>query len=282
MAARPGAASGPRESETIELHADWDGPPPPGGRTLVLLHGFTGDAATWDPVREGLRRWGSTLALDLIGHGGSPAPAALEPYRMEACVAQVLAALERREIGRAWLVGYSLGGRVALSVAARHPKRVAGLILESASPGLADAAERAERVREDEALAADILAHGVPAFVARWSERPMFGDIQRLPPERQAAVRAQRLRNSAAGLAQSLRGMGSGAMEPLWERLAALDMPALLLAGEEDGKFVAIARQMQALLPQARLGVIPAARHTPHLTQPAEWLRQVSGFFESV
>ncbi len=276
------AASGPHGSAAIELHADWDGPPPPGGRTLVLLHGFSGDASTWDPVRAGLRRWGSTLAVDLVGHGRSPQPAALQPYRMGACVAQVLAALDRHDIGQAWLVGYSMGGRVALSAAAEHPQRVAGLILESASPGLADAAERAARMREDADLAADILARGVPAFVAQWTERPMFRDFKRLPPERQAALRAQRLGNSALGLANSLRGMGTGAMDALWERLAALRVPALLLAGEEDAKFVEIARRMQAQLPQAQLGLIPAARHAPHVTQPAEWLREVNRFFESL
>ena len=99
---------------------------------------------------------------------------------------------------------------------------------------------------------------------------------------KQAALRAQRLRNSALGLANSLRGMGPGAMEPVWERLASLDVPALLLAGEADVKFAEIGRRMAALLPQARLSVIPDARHTPHLTQPAEWLRQVNAFFESV
>jgi 2-succinyl-6-hydroxy-2,4-cyclohexadiene-1-carboxylate synthase len=265
----------------IELHADWDGPAAPGERTLVLLHGFTGDTTTWDIVRPGLRRWGKTLALDLIGHGQSPKPEDLAPYHMGACVDQVLAALDRRNIHLAWFVGYSMGGRVALHFAVTHPERVAGLILESTSPGFTDASARAARVKEDHDLAEGIIAWGVPAFVEQWLDRPLFAGFKNLPAEQQARQRAQRLRNDPVGLANSLRGMGTGSMEPVWDTLTILSMPVLILAGQRDSKFVETAKQMQAQLPHAHLQLFSASGHTPHVTDPGPWMREVDRFFET-
>jgi 2-succinyl-6-hydroxy-2,4-cyclohexadiene-1-carboxylate synthase len=266
----------------IELHADWDGAAEAGARTLVLLHGFTGDTTTWDPVRDGLRRWGKTLALDLIGHGQSPQPGDVAEYTMDACADQVLAALDRHSIRCPWLVGYSMGGRVALTIAARRPERVAGLILESTSPGIEDAEARAARVREDAALAEGILARGVPAFVTQWLDKPMFADHQRLSAERRDAQRAQRLGNSPLGLANSLRGMGTGSMAPVWQEFAAFRMPVLILAGRLDAKFAGIAERMRALLPQARLHVFAGSGHTPHVTEPEAWMQQVDDFFQGL
>jgi len=263
----------------LALHADGDGPPPPGGRTLVLLHGFTGDGSTWQPLRGGLRRWGSTLAVDLVGHGRSPAPPELEHYRMEACLEQVLAVLRRLHVGAAWWVGYSMGGRVALQLAARHPECVQGLVLLSTTAGTDDPAARAQRIREDEALADSIEAQGVPAFIARWLERPMFAGLQGLAPEARERQRTQRLGNSALGLANSLRGMGSGAMEPVWQPLAGLRVPTLILCGAEDAKFVQAARRLHGQWPHARLREVAGAGHALHVTHAREVLAAVDEFF---
>ncbi|MFI5400693.1 MAG: 2-succinyl-6-hydroxy-2,4-cyclohexadiene-1-carboxylate synthase [SAR324 cluster bacterium] len=266
----------------IDLHADWDGPAAAGERTLVLLHGFTGDTTTWDPVRDGLRRWGKTLALDLVGHGKSPKPDDVASYTMEACVDQVLAALDRRDIRRAWFVGYSMGGRVALTIAARHPERTAGLILESTSPGLEDAQARAARAADDAHLAEGIAARGIPVFVEKWLKQPLFADLKELPPEQQAVQRVQRLRNTPVGLANSLRGMGTGSMEPLWDALGRWRMPVLILAGRKDAKFAETARRMQALLSHAQLHLFPASGHAPHVTEPGQWMQPVDAFFQSL
>jgi len=266
----------------IELHADWDGPAAAGERTLVLLHGFTGDTTTWDSVRAGLRRWGKTLALDLVGHGKSPKPDDAASYTMEACVEQVLAALDRRGIRRAWFVGYSMGGRVALTIAARHPERAEGLILESTSPGLEDAQARAARAADDARLAGDIAERGVPDFVERWLQQPLFADLAELPPAQRAEQRAQRLRNTPVGLANSLRGMGTGSMEPVWDALGRWRMPVLILAGRKDAKFAETARRMQALLSRARLHLFPASGHAPHVTEPRQWIEPLDAFFQSL
>ncbi|MBI4081128.1 MAG: 2-succinyl-6-hydroxy-2,4-cyclohexadiene-1-carboxylate synthase [Candidatus Lambdaproteobacteria bacterium] len=264
----------------IRLHAECDAPAP-GRPVLVLLHGFTGDGTTWEPVREGLRRRGRTVAVELLGHGRSPAPDDVAPYRMEACLDQLEALLARLGIGPAWWVGYSMGGRVALQVGVRKPHLVAGLVLESATPGLESPAERAERVAADEALAAGIGRDGLEAFVERWTALPMFEGLTRLPAGRKAALRAQRLRNAPQGLANSLRGMGTGSMPSAWGALGRLAVPTLLLAGGRDAKFVAIARAMAGLIPGSTLALIPEAGHNVHEEAPEPYLRAVEAFFAS-
>ncbi len=161
------------------------------------------------------------------------------------------------------LAGYSMGGRVALHAALMlKPER---LILIGASPGLEDPAERAARRAADEALAARIEQIGVEAFAAEWGAQPLFAGQA---PRVAAAANADRLRNTPAGLAAALRGLGTGVMEPLWERLPELTMPVTLIAGERDEKFRALAERMAARLPDARLHVIAATGHAPQLEDP--------------
>lgn len=265
----------------IELHGDWDGPPAADRPVLVLVHGFTGSGASWNAVREGLREIGATLTVDLLGHGASPAPEAVEPYSMPACLDQLEALLGRLGLSRAWWVGYSMGGRVVLQMAAHKPALVEGLVLESATAGLGGEVERIERVRADEALAASILSDGIEAFTERWLANPLFKNLARLPAAQQAEQRAQRLRCNPLGLANALRGMGAGAMAPVWERLGGMNIPALVMAGGEDQKFATIAHQLVAELPQAELALLPGCGHTPHVEDPRAFLATLRRFFSS-
>ena len=151
---------------------------------------------------------------------------------MASCVADVAALAP----GRFALAGYSMGGRIALHVALAHPERVTRLVLVSATAGIEDDAERAARRGRDEALAAWMQDHSIEEIAERWGAQPLFAGQ---PPEVAAAARADRLRNTPAGLAASLRGVGTGAMTPVWDRLGELEMPVSVLAGERDAKFVA-------------------------------------------
>ena len=248
------------------------------GMPLLLLHGFSGDCETWHTVANTLADGWRVIMLDILGHGGSDKPATVESYRMPALAADIADLLDQLEIKRTHLLGYSMGGRLALYMALRYPARFESLILESASPGLADSSERAERRRRDQVLADRIQAQGIESFVDYWERLPLWGSQSRLPPEILAAQRQQRLGNSALGLANSLRGMGAGAQPNLWPRLPALELRALLLVGEADAKFRRINEAMAALMPKAQLRLVSAAGHNTHLGNAPVFCRQVISF----
>jgi 2-succinyl-6-hydroxy-2,4-cyclohexadiene-1-carboxylate synthase len=248
------------------------------GPALLLLHGFTGSVATWQPHLEAFHAHCRTIAVDLLGHGHSDSPVEPERYRMERCIADLLALLDQLDVERTGVLGYSMGARVALHLAAAAPGRVGALILESGSPGLADPAERAARAGADAALADRIEREGVPAFVRYWEQLPLFASQARLLSEVRERLRAQRLQNNPLGLANSLRGMGTGRQEPLWNRLGALEVPTLLLVGELDQKYRELAQQTARGLPAARLAAVPSAGHAVHLEQPADFDAAVVGF----
>jgi 2-succinyl-6-hydroxy-2,4-cyclohexadiene-1-carboxylate synthase len=243
------------------MHVEVDGTGPP----LLLLHGFTGSVRSWDHVRPALAAHARLVMVDLIGHGQSAAPDDPARYTFEWCVRDLLRVLDGLEIARADVLGYSLGGRVALHLAVQAPERVGTLLLESASPGIEDPAARAERKQADESLAERIETLGIEAFVREWEQQPLLTVAD---PVSAAEQRAQRLKNNPCGLAKSLRGMGAGRQAPLWDRLPLLRMPTRLLVGERDSRYVAIAERMLALLPHAGLTVCPRAGHTVHLDQP--------------
>jgi 2-succinyl-6-hydroxy-2,4-cyclohexadiene-1-carboxylate synthase len=211
---------------------------------VVALHGFAGTGATWDGVA------GVDLAPDLPGHG---AAAEVRPVSFAGCVESVLAAAPERFV----LAGYSMGGRVALHVALAAPERVSRLVLVATTAGIEGAAERAERRHADEALAAEVEDAPIAVFADRWMALPLFaGD----PPAVREVWRRELLRQDPRGLAAALRGIGTGAMDPLWHRLGELTTPATVLAGERDAKFVALGERLAAGLGTS-LVVVPGAGH---------------------
>ncbi|MCP9488460.1 MAG: 2-succinyl-6-hydroxy-2,4-cyclohexadiene-1-carboxylate synthase [Solirubrobacteraceae bacterium MAG38_C4-C5] len=226
--------------------------------TVVLLHGFTQTGRSWERVERTAKEAGRAVVTpDLRGHGAS---AALRPVDFEHVIADVAALA-----GDAVLCGYSMGGRIALHTALAHPHRVRRLVLVSTTAGIEDSAERGERRAADEVLAAEIERDGLEAFAARWAVQPLFAG---LAPEAAAAACADRLRNDAAGLAAALRGLGTGVMEPVWQRLGELRMPVAVLAGARDAKFLALARRLAGALPAATLTAVAGAGHALHLEAP--------------
>lgn len=251
------------------------------GPPAVVLHGFTGSGESMGSVADALAPAFRTFSVDLVGHGASDAPRDAARYAMDDCVAQLAAACRALEIESAVWVGYSMGGRTALQLAAAHPSLVRALVLVGATPGIAGEAERAARIASDEALARRIEERGVELFVDEWMALPLFASQKRLGEAALARAREERLRNVAHGLANSLRGMGAGAQLPLHGELARIAAPVCLVVGEEDAKFRAIASDMLGRLgsrDRSRIEVVPAAGHAAHLENPRAFADAVREF----
>jgi 2-succinyl-6-hydroxy-2,4-cyclohexadiene-1-carboxylate synthase len=249
------------------------------GRPLLLLHGFTGSARGWGvSFLAELATGRVVLAVDLPGHGESPASAEPEGNRIEAVVETLVKILDERDIEMADWAGYSMGGRVALAAAVTQPDRVGRLVLESASPGIELESDRAARQKEDEALAARIERLGMGWFVDEWMARPIFESQRRLSMKAVEEARGLRLRNRPEGLAAALRGYGLGVQPSYWDALVTLPHSTLLLTGGLDLKFEAIGARISRLLPRGTHVSVPNAGHAVHVEEPQRWLAEVSAF----
>jgi 2-succinyl-6-hydroxy-2,4-cyclohexadiene-1-carboxylate synthase len=236
--------------------------------TIVFLHGFTGNTASWCEVSKQLKGKYRTIAVDLTGHGKSSIPEDIDRYSMDQQVEDLDALFTALALNQFILVGYSMGGRVALAYTIRYPERVSSLILESSSPGLKTEEERTERKEADGRLAERILKVGLTAFVDFWESIPLFATQKNLSEETQLAVRNERLSQSETGLANSLRGIGTGSQPSYWLDLKAIDIPVLLITGELDTKFVNISREMVSYFPNVRHEMIERAGHAIHVEKP--------------
>ncbi len=245
---------------------------------LVLLHGFTGSQASWTAVRAAFRSTRRVIAMDLPGHGGTVIRDGGFGWGLAATADLVAETLGVLRVGAADVLGYSMGGRVALQLALAHPARVSRLVLESASAGLATAAARARRRTADAALAAALERDGLEAFVRRWEALPLFRSLASQPERVRDALRRQRLACDPAGLAASLRGMGLGSQPWLGRRLGALPMPVLLVTGEHDRKFTRIATRLRVRFVHAAHEIVAGAGHLPHLEHAARFQSAVRDF----
>jgi 2-succinyl-6-hydroxy-2,4-cyclohexadiene-1-carboxylate synthase len=225
---------------------------------LLLLHGFTHTGASWDPVRSELGERYRAIAPDIRGHGSA---SEREPVTLAAVLDDIGAATPERFT----LAGYSMGGRLALQFAVAYPQRVHRLVLIGASPGIADPVERRQRRLEDERLADELERSSIEEFAARWEQTPVLAGQ---PAHILAAVRADRLRSAPAGLARALRGLGTGALPSLWERLGEVRMSVVLVVGEHDDKFRGIAAEMAEAIPSAEVVVVRGVGHAVHLEAP--------------
>ncbi len=248
---------------------------------LILLHGFLGNRGAFRHLAARFAPRVRAIALDLPGRGDSPLPAHRSRGRrgFDEALALIEGMIGARVRSQAVdLLGYSQGARVALALALRGNIRVRRLVLESGSPGLASARQRAARRAKDARLAKRIEALGVHAFVRRWEAVPVLETLLDLPPETARALRRRRQSAKPAGLAGALRCLGSGVQPSYWTRLAGLDVPVLLVTGALDAKFTAIARRMRRRLPRAQHCILAHAGHAPHLEVPDEYAAVVLSF----
>jgi 2-succinyl-6-hydroxy-2,4-cyclohexadiene-1-carboxylate synthase len=216
---------------------------------VILVHGFTQSAESWQPVIDALPRDWDTLPIEV--------PEGLDFLSTASGIGA--------RGGRGTYVGYSMGGRLCLALALERPGLVEELVLVSASPGIADERERTARRGADEQLALDVEREGVDAFLDRWLDQPLFASL----PRDLARVDERRRTNTVDRITHQLRALGQGAQPPLWDRLSQLTMPVTLVTGAYDRKYTELAAQMATAIGDgARTVVIPGAGHALHLEQP--------------
>lgn len=253
----------------------WGNPENP---PIVLLHGFTWNGASWAEVAERLSDRFYCVAPDLPGHGDTWSPEPVSEWSFTRVVDSLEEALHEVGLTRAHMVGYSMGGRIALQLALRPVFELDGLVLIGTSTGLATVEERKARVQADAELADRLATEGMEAFLERWMALPLFESLRRLDPERLAHLNAGRADQDPIELAAALVTMGTGGQPYLLEALEGLDTPSLLVVGEHDAKFRALNDEMLARLPQGRLEVLPGCGHSVPFERPEELSALISAF----
>lgn len=240
--------------------------------TLLFLHGFMGSGEDWLPIAQHLQQDFYCLLPDLPGHSATILD--VRPgYESWSTLLQEM--LADRGIEQASLIGYSLGGRLALYFSLAYPKKVARLVLESANPGLDDSQERQQRTARDEALAEHILQEGMESFLSAWYDLPLFDSLKRYP-KLKAELQRQRAQQSPQDMAAVLRALSPGRQPDLSARLADIQAPTLLVAGLLDEKYTAIIRHMGENIPNSRVALYANCGHNVHRecsTQYVELLR---------
>lgn len=227
-----------------------------GAPTVTLVHGFAQTSACFGPFGAAIEAEHPVRRVDQPGHGGS--------LRHREADLTEGAELLVRTVGPSVLVGYSMGARLALTAAVRHPEQVTALVLVGGTAGIDGADARAARRAEDEARAQRLEAIGLSAFLEEWLAMPMFAGLPGW-----ARFDEERRRNTVEGLAASLRRAGTGSMTPLWDRLGELRCPLLCVTGALDQRYGQLADRLVAgVAGPARHVVVEDAGHAAHLERP--------------
>lgn len=238
------------------------------GEPLLLLHGFTGSIENWETLIVDLEKKFKCVLVDIIGHGETDSPSNYERYSIEKVAKDITVILDSLHFKKVNVLGYSMGGRLALAFAILYQERVKSLIVESSSPGLREQEEREDRIKLDNILANRIEENGIKEFISNWEDIPLFASQKKLSVEKRDKIRNQRLRNNPLGLANSLRGMGTGSQPSYWEQLKTLSVPTLLICGELDSKFCLIADNMRKSLSNVTVKKIKDVGHAIHVELP--------------
>lgn len=243
---------------------------------ILFLHGFMGDTNEFDQVISLLSDQFCYLTVDLPGHGKTKIMGGEECYTMSNTAHALINLLDQLNVKKCFLVGYSMGGRLALYLTLHFPQRFSKIVLESASPGLKSQRDQLERIQRDFALAQKMEESNFSTFLANWYNQPLFVSLKNHPDFE--SLKQNRLQNNPFELAKSLRNLGTGCQPSLWEKLKNNKNPLLLLVGEYDAKFIAINSEMARLCPFAKLAIVSNCGHNIHFEDPKTFVENVQPF----
>lgn len=249
---------------------------------IFFLHGFTGSSNDWNNILPEIDNRFNKITVDLLGHGKSDFPNDPALYSWERQVEQINGVINQFTDDKVILIGYSMGGRLALCYALTYPERLQGLILESVSPGIRNKQFREKRIADDEKMAQFITVHPVEDFIELWVGKEIFGTLLRFSDEKRKEIKKNKIKNNPIGLANSLYGFGTGKMPFLYNRFKTITVPTLLLTGELDSKFTALNKNIVKQFPSAKHKIIKNAGHPVHIEEPARFIDVVNNFLKTL
>lgn len=250
---------------------------------VLFLHGFTGSANDWDFVTENLEEKFTPIFVDLVGHGQSDSPDNPEYYGINFQIELLKNMCDYLDLDKINLVGYSMGGRLALAFATNFRENVESLVLESTSFGIVDKNDRLERIHSDEKLAKQIENSSIGDFIKYWINTPLFDSLNKVEPARLEKLLENKIkRNNQKGLKNSLLGCSTGKMKNYFLELGNLSTDIMLIVGALDQKFVGINTKANSLFTNSELRVIKESGHNVHFEKPKEFLKLLNRFLLNV
>ena len=255
-----------------KTYGDQDNP------AILFLHGFMGSGEDWRAVIQGLATHYFCITVDLPGHGKTGIGQSKRYYAMPGAAENLIRMLDGLRIRKCIVVGYSMGGRLALYLALHYPDRFFKGILESASPGLSKREDRLARISHDEKLASELESVPFATFLHKWYSQHIFESLKGHPDF--PVLLENRQGNTPGELALSLRHMGTGKQPSLWDGLRHNRVPLLFMTGELDAKFRGIASRMEGMCPYSRMKIITGCGHNIHFENPSAFIESVKSFIE--
>jgi 2-succinyl-6-hydroxy-2,4-cyclohexadiene-1-carboxylate synthase len=226
---------------------------------VLFIPGFMQRGDAWRPVAELLPERYPSRLLDHAEHSFEGRMAEIADARAD------------------FLVGYSLGGRLALRAALRSPSAYRGVVIVGATAGIEEGPMRVQRAEADEKLASWMEAMPIEDIVALWERQPLFADQSETLVDEQ---RPGRLSHDPRSLALLLRTAGQGTLDPVWHELRSLKVPLLAIAGARDDGYSAAAKRIASTAPNARAAIVEEAGHAPQLQQPTAMAELITEFLE--
>lgn len=248
--------------------------------TLLFLHGFSNSSEEWLFLKNKLNPNLNIYALDFLGHGNSSSPREVSYYKTDSLNIQLNKIVSELNPKSLILVGYSMGGRAALSYWNQFPDKVNGLILESSTAGIEDEVAKKERKSADNQYCKRIVKNGIEWFANDWLNKPVFSTIKQNKSLYNSLIEKKK-KNNVIGLINSLRGFGTGVMPSYWNTINRIDIPVLLMAGQLDEKFVEINKKMNTLIKSSVLEIIPNCGHNIHLEKPGIFINLVNKYLDN-
>lgn len=247
-------------------------------KNVLFVHGFTGSSHDWDNIIIHLPENFNYYAIDLIGHGDSDSPTEKNFYNMDSLVNQLKEFSAKVINDKFIFIGYSMGGRTALSYAVKYPETLEGLILESSTAGIKDENEREKRIKRDEEIADYIINHSIVEFIEYWMDLDIFNTQKRFSNSKLEEIKNSKLNNSRIGLSNFLRGFGTGQMPLLYDQIKNVKAKTLLITGDLDEKFRLINNEMNSLFPFSKHISLKNSGHNTHLETPDAFVKTVTDF----